>query len=109
MNGGTWGRVARTLADGDNYRVMAAMSLAVATAVGVFFLMISSLGVLFLIGRISESPTADDIVLLGLILGLGAFPLAGWVAYGFRKFILAFGLSLYPNVAAGLVIFNAAA
>lgn len=109
MNGKTWHRIARTLADGNNYREVAVFSLAAATLVGVMMLMIFSLAILFLLGRISESPNANDIATLGVILGSFVSPLAGWIAYGFRKFVLALGLSAYPLALAALWIINAAA
>lgn len=109
MNGKTWRRIARNLADGNNYREVAVFSLAAATVFGLIMFMVSSLGVLFLIGRIGESANPDDIMLLGFILGLVVFPLAGWIAYGFRKFVLALGLSAYPLAAVALLVFSAAA
>ena len=109
MNGKTWRRMARTLTDGNNYREVAVFSLAAATVVGLIMLMVSSLSVLFLIGRIGENHDPHDIILVALILGLVAFPLAGWIAYGFRKFVLALGLSAYPLAVVALLILLAAA
>jgi len=102
-------RLWNDLRDPRNYREVAIYTLAAASFVGFVVTYVSSLGLMFLVSRLWNQPSINDLLTLCLIAGFFLAPVAGWVALALRRYVSALLCSAYPLAWLCALIFNASA